>query len=62
MSGEITIDIDTQGNVVIGTKGVKGPECKQLTKQLEKDIGTVTSSRKTAEYHERPQVQRKVKA
>ena len=40
---EIVIDIELDGTVTVEGKNFVGPECKQLTKALEEDLGVVTS-------------------
>lgn len=46
---EIIIEIDTQGNTVVTTKGYRGKSCKDATKQLEAALGEVTQDAVTAD-------------
>jgi len=48
----IKVDIDIHGNTVIKVEGVKGESCKDLTKGLEKALGTVSKDTPTSEMHE----------
>lgn len=50
---EVIIEIDAEGNTQIQVKGVKGKKCFDLTKELEKALGSVTDSNTTKEYYER---------
>ena len=50
----ITVDIDPQGQSVITVDGVTGPACVDVTKQVEKALGAVSTRRKTADYHKEP--------
>ena len=54
---QVTIDIDRQGGTVIKVDGVKGASCKDVTKALERSLGTVTQSKKTPEYYEQAENQ-----
>jgi len=49
---EITFTIDEDGAVQFEVSGVKGPQCLEITKELEKELGDVVDQRKTAEYYE----------
>lgn len=47
-----TIIITFDGeDVQITTEGFSGKACKAATAELERELGTVTSDRTTAEYH-----------
>ncbi len=53
------IIIDSEGAVTITVKGVKGKSCKDVTKQIEKALGSVTSDKPTSEMSEEvPRVRR----
>ena len=41
---EIVIDIDAGGNVTVEGTGFAGPECKQLTAEIEAALGDVTKT------------------
>ncbi len=38
----ITLEVDTDGHVIVEVSGVQGPACQALTKELEEALGTVT--------------------
>lgn len=48
---EVTIKI-SKAVPVISVKGVKGKSCKELTKDLERNLGNVTSDKPTLEMHQ----------
>ena len=50
---EITVDINTDGSTQVAVTGEKGVTCTDLTAALEKNLGSVKSTEKTSEYHER---------
>jgi hypothetical protein len=54
MSEEIIVEATPEGQVSITVQGVKGSSCKEMTKDLEKALGTVREDRETKEYHEKP--------
>lgn len=57
---EIYIDISPDGNsVTVEGKGIKGPDCESLTKDIEQALGAVEKKRRTAEYNQRPATRRK---
>lgn len=49
---QIVIEIDEDENVEMETFGFKGPECIKELKKITKNIGTISSERKTKEYYE----------
>lgn len=57
---EIVIDIDAHGNVQVEGNGIKGPDCETVTRDIEKALGAVREKNRKREYHEVPQVRRKV--
>jgi hypothetical protein len=50
MSERIIIRIDPSGNPTIKVEGHPGPGCKDITKAVEKALGTVVSDKTTNEY------------
>jgi hypothetical protein len=46
---EVILTVDQDGNVEMEVKGVKGPSCADLTRDVEKALGNVTSKKSTAE-------------
>lgn len=50
---EIIINIDSDANVQLTVKGVKGPSCRELTDKIEKAIGKVDADRTTSEFHQK---------
>jgi hypothetical protein len=52
---QLTIDIALGGETKIKVTGHAGPGCKNLTKDIEDALGTVTSDQKTGEYHQAAQ-------
>ena len=61
MAGEIIVSFDDNGEAVITVNGVKGKSCKDVTKFLEKELGEVTSDKKTKEFYEVEKVKANVK-
>jgi hypothetical protein len=51
---EIKFVIAPDGSVRTEVKGVKGASCKDLTRQIEQALGSVKSSKPTAENFEKP--------
>ena len=51
MATTTTVDINPDGTVSVSVDGVKGPSCQDHTAAIEAAIGTVTSCKKTADYH-----------
>jgi hypothetical protein len=49
---EITFTIAPDGTVSFEVEGVKGPDCLELTKGIEEELGVVTARDKTSEYYE----------
>jgi hypothetical protein len=48
---EVTIDIDNEGAVEIKVTGHPGRSCTDVTKAIEKALGTTVDRKKTAEYN-----------
>ena len=48
----IKITIDKMGKTKIEVDGVKGASCEELTKGIEKALGSVSSRKQTDEYFE----------
>jgi len=48
---EIQFKIDDEGNVSIEVKGVSGPECERITREIEEAIGIVSTRDRTSEYY-----------
>ena len=59
---EIEIIVDKNGDVKVEGKGIVGPDCESLTKEIEQALGDVSSRQKKAEYHRVPAVKRKAGA
>lgn len=51
----ITLIVDNKGGIKISVDGVKGQACKDVTKSLEKALGTVQDDQKTSEFYQQPQ-------
>lgn len=49
---EITIRIGKDGKVNLNVEGIKGTGCKDLTKAMEKALGTVEQTKSTSEMYE----------
>jgi len=49
---EIDFTIDEQGRVSIQVKGVGGPECERLTREIELALGVVSSRQHTSEFYQ----------
>ncbi len=56
---EFTIDIET-GKCETQINGIQGPVCEQTARQLRQVLGSPTTDRKTAEFHVKPQIKRRV--
>jgi hypothetical protein len=56
---EFTIDTET-GKCDTKINGIQGPACEQTAKQLKQVLGSPTTDRKTAEFHIKPQLKRRV--
>ena len=50
---EVEIVILPDGSAEVGVACVKGASCKDLTREIEKALGTVTSDKHTREMYER---------
>jgi len=48
---EIEVIVDKKGDVALKVKGVTGKKCLDLTKDLEKALGTVKSREATSDMH-----------
>jgi hypothetical protein len=48
---KVTLIIEESGAVQIDVEGVKGKACTELTAEMERALGMVTSQTKKAEYH-----------
>ena len=57
---QINVTIDKEGNVSMDVRGVKGRSCQDLTKQLEQALGKTVSDRKTPEFYQTQQQERRV--
>lgn len=51
---ELDITVDTEGKVSVKVKGVKGPQCVELTRMLEEALGELEDRTYTGEYYEQP--------
>ncbi|MGH9946941.1 MAG: DUF2997 domain-containing protein [Pyrinomonadaceae bacterium] len=56
---EFTIHTET-GNCETKINGIQGPVCEKTALQLKEVLGTPLTDRKTAEYHVKQSVQRRV--
>lgn len=56
----VTIDIDADGTPTIKVNGVPGKSCKDITKTVERALGTVTSDKSTPEMYQPEKAQRHV--
>jgi hypothetical protein len=52
---EIKIIIGKSGKVVLDVNGIKGSGCKELTKKLEKALGSAESTKAKSEMYEQTQ-------
>lgn len=48
---EIQFKIDDEGNVSVEVKGVSGPECERITREMEEALGIVSQRTRTSEYY-----------
>jgi len=53
----IKVRIKPDGTSVVEVNGVTGPSCKDLTRNLENALGSVTSDEPTREMYEKSQEQ-----
>ena len=51
---KVTVTIAPDGTTSIEVEGVKGKGCVELTRDIEKALGSVSKDTKTSEYRERP--------
>ena len=56
-TNELEITIDSNGNVNIKVKGIKGKGCIDVTKFLEDELGDVEEREYTSEYYEQGESQ-----
>lgn len=54
---KITVEISKEGITTVSVTGVKGKRCVELTEELERELGQVSSEAKTSEYYEQPLTQ-----
>lgn len=54
---EIVVTVGENGELEVAVKGYRGTGCKALTAAIERDLGTVTNSKTTAEFTQRPVTQ-----
>ncbi|MCD6310286.1 MAG: DUF2997 domain-containing protein [Candidatus Eremiobacteraeota bacterium] len=54
---EIEINITEEGKVELHVKGIKGPTCEDLTRDLEEALGEVEERTYTSEYYEESAIQ-----
>ena len=48
----IEIVVDRDGRVTVETKGFAGGQCREASRFVEEALGTLTSERLTAEFHQ----------
>ncbi len=48
----IEITVDRDGRVTVETKGFSGGQCREASRFVEEALGTRTSERLTAEFHQ----------
>lgn len=56
MAEEIIIEVDETGATKLTVSGCAGPSCKDLTRAIEKALGTVFKDTLTEEYHAKAEV------
>lgn len=49
---QIIIEIDEDENIEMETMGFKGPDCVKELKKITKNLGQISSEKKTKEYYE----------
>jgi hypothetical protein len=59
MQPTIEVTIDPNGEVTITVKGVKGPQCEAMTRELEDQLGVRRAHSRLSEYYQRAQNQAK---
>jgi len=52
---EIKVIIGKDGSLKVDVHGVKGISCKDLTKELEKNLGVTTEDTVTQEFYQEPE-------
>ena len=57
---KVTIGLDSK--VKVEVEGVAGKSCTDVTKELEKALGTVEERKLTADYHKAPRMGSRAKA
>jgi len=53
MNKTIEVTVSPTGDVFIDAIGFQGPDCEQATRYLEEALGTLTTRKRKAEYHQR---------
>ncbi|WP_028973402.1 DUF2997 domain-containing protein [Spirochaeta cellobiosiphila] len=48
---ELEVTISETGEVELTVKGVNGPQCLRITKELEEALGLVSDRQKTSDYY-----------
>jgi len=57
---DLEITISPTGEVEIAVKGVNGPQCVKITRDLEEALGLVSNREKTSEFYKEPEEQQTV--
>ena len=52
MAATIRVEIAADGTPTVSVSGVAGASCEQLTKDLEKALGTTTENKRTGDFYE----------
>ena len=52
MKTEVLVSISVEGEIKVEVKGLPGPGCKDLTRQLEAALGDTVGDKKTREFHQ----------
>ncbi len=58
MAATVNVTIDTEGNVTVDVAGVSGRGCQDLSRNIEKALGSTVSSKPTPEMFKATQVQK----
>jgi hypothetical protein len=58
---ELEISIGPDGAIKIEVKGVKGGKCSDITREIEEELGVVTSREYTSEYYQTEEQGQKIR-
>lgn len=57
---EIEILVSEDGEIEFSIKGIKGPGCHKIAKDIGNAIGIIKEMKNTSEYYEKPLINKKI--